>query len=69
MSLTAVQAEIFLHHLEIQSSNPERLANFYSNIMDMKIDKLSLDKFICDGPSHKNFSGESLFIFISIILE
>jgi catechol-2,3-dioxygenase len=53
MSLTAVQAEIFLHHLEIQSSNPERLANFYSNIMDMKIDKLSLDKFICDGPSRK----------------
>lgn len=53
MSLTAVQAEIFLHHLEIQSSNPERLANFYSTIMDMKIDKLSLDKFICDGPSRK----------------
>ena len=53
MPLTAVQAEIFLHHLEIQSSNPERLANFYSNIMDMKIDKLSLDKFICDGPSRK----------------
>ena len=53
MSLTAVQAEIFLHHLEIQSSNPEKLANFYSNIMDMKIDKLSLDKFICDGPSRK----------------
>ena len=53
MSLTAVQADIFLHHLEIQSSNPERLANFYSNIMDMKIDKLSSDKFICDGPSRK----------------
>ena len=53
MSLTAVQADIFLHHLEIQSSNPERLANFYSNIMDMKIDKLSLDMFICDGPSRK----------------
>ena len=53
MPLTAVQADIFLHHLEIQSSNPERLANFYSNIMDMKIDKLSLDKFICDGPSRK----------------
>ena len=53
MSLTAVQADIFLHHLEIQSSNPERLANFYSNIMDMKIDKVSSDKFLCDGPSRK----------------
>ena len=53
MSLTAVQADIFLHHLEIQSSNPERLSNFYSNIMDMKIDKLSSDKFLCDGPSRK----------------
>ena len=53
MSLTAVQADIFLHHLEIQSSNPERLSNFYSNIMDMKVDKLSSDKFLCDGPSRK----------------
>ena len=53
MSLTAVQADIFLHHLEIQSSNPERLSNFYSNIMDMKIEKLSSDKFLCDGPSRK----------------
>ena len=53
MSLTAVQADIFLHHLEIQSSNPERLSNFYSNIMDMKIDKVSSDKFLCDGPSRK----------------
>ena len=53
MSLTAVQADIFLHHLEIQSSNPERLSNFYSNIMDMKIDKLSSDKFLCEGPSRK----------------
>ena len=53
MSLSAVQADIFLHHLEIQSSNPERLSNFYSNIMDMKIDKLSSDKFLCDGPSRK----------------
>ena len=53
MSLTAVQADIFLHHLEIQSSNPEKLSNFYSNIMDMKVDKLSSDKFLCDGPSRK----------------
>ena len=53
MSLTAVQADIFLHHLEIQSSNPERLSNFYSNIMDMNVDKLSSDKFLCDGPSRK----------------
>ena len=53
MSLTAVQADIFLHHLEIQSSNPERLSNFYSNIMDMNVDKLSSDKFLCHGPSRK----------------
>ena len=53
MPLTAVQADIFLHHLEIQSSNPESLANFYSNIMDMKIDKLSSKKFVCEGPARK----------------
>ena len=53
MSLTAVQADLSLHHLEIQSSNPESLANFYSKIMDMKINKLSPEKFLCDGPARK----------------
>ena len=36
MTLSAVQADIFLHHLEIQSKNPDKLAEFYANIMDMK---------------------------------
>ena len=53
MSLTAVQADLSLHHLEIQSSNPESLANFYSKIMDMKINKLSPEKFLCEGPARK----------------
>ena len=53
MPLTAVQADIFLHHLEIQSTNPESLANFYSKIMDMKIDKHSSKKFVCEGPARK----------------
>ena len=37
MALNAVQANICLHHLEIKSSDPQRLAEFYSKVMDMKI--------------------------------
>ncbi len=37
MSLDAVQANISLHHLEINSRDPKRLAEFYSKVMDMKI--------------------------------
>ena len=39
--LTAVQADLYLHHLEIQSNNPLGLAKFYSNVMSMEINKLN----------------------------
>ena len=32
MSLNAVQANISLHHLEIKSDDPKKLAEFYSNV-------------------------------------
>ena len=53
MSLDAVQANISLHHLEINSRDPKRLAEFYSKVMDMKINRLTSQKFLCDGPSRK----------------
>ncbi len=53
MSLDAVQANISLHHLEINSRDPKRLAEFYSKVMDMKINRLTRQKFLCDGPSRK----------------
>ena len=51
--LTAVQADLYLHHLEIQSNNPLGLAKFYSSVMSMEINKLNNKKFICNGPSRK----------------
>ena len=53
MSLDAVQANISLHHLEINSRDPKRLAEFYSKVMDMKINRLTSQKFLCEGPSRK----------------
>ena len=40
-------------HLEIKSRDPKRLAEFYSNVMDMKINRLTNQKFLCEGPGRK----------------
>ena len=53
MSLDAVQANISLNHLEIESRDPKMLAKFYSNVMDMKINMLTNKKFLCEGPGRK----------------
>ena len=53
MSLNAVQANISLNHLEIESRDPKRLAEFYSNVVDMKINRLTNQKFLCEGPGRK----------------
>ena len=49
MALTAVQAKISLHHLEIKSCDPLGLAKFYSKVMDMKIKKITNQKFCVKG--------------------
>ena len=51
--LTAVQADLYLHHLEIQSNNPLGLAKFYSSVMSMQLNKVNNKKIICNGPSRK----------------
>jgi catechol 2,3-dioxygenase len=53
MSLNAVQANISLNHLEIKSRDPKRLAEFYSNVMNMKINRMTNQKFLCEGPGRK----------------
>ena len=53
MTLSAVQADFFLHHLAIKSINPDKLAEFYSNVMNMKTNKISSQEFMCDGPDRK----------------
>ena len=54
MSLDAVQANISLHHLEIKSRDPKMLAEFYSKVMNMNINRLTNQKFLCDGAWSKN---------------
>ena len=47
---TAVNAGAYLHHLQLQSSDPARLAEFYGDAMDMKLQRLGEDQWICEGP-------------------
>ena len=37
--LNAVQADIYLHHLAIESKHPENLANFYSECYGDEVTK------------------------------
>ena len=55
MSLDAVQANISLHHLEIKSSDPKMLAEFYSkdSALDLK-ERISKEL--------TNFDSKKLFI-------
>lgn len=53
MSLTAVQAGAYLHHLAFESSNPGRLAAFYADAMDMDLHQLSEREWRCEGPARR----------------
>lgn len=45
----AVAAGAYLHHLEITSADPARLAAFYERAMQMRAKALSADRFVCGG--------------------
>lgn len=47
---TAVSAGAYLHHIQIESSDPARLAAFYADAMDMTARPLSDGEWICEGP-------------------
>ena len=53
MSLTALQASTYLHHLHFQSPEPERLVTWYSGVMDMKAEVLSHDLWLTNGPARQ----------------
>ena len=52
MTYSALHAAAYLHHIELQSSNPERLAKFYGSAMQMQVEKQG-DVFICRGPQRR----------------
>lgn len=45
-----VQACAYLHHVAFESGDPERLARFYTDNMDMKMTRVSDDEYRCEGP-------------------
>lgn len=47
---TAVGAGTYLHHIQLQSSDPARLAKFYADAMDMTAQRLDGGDWICQGP-------------------
>lgn len=49
MSAVAVRAGAFLHHLQLQSPDPEKLAAFYGDAMDMSVEKLPDGRWHCFG--------------------
>ncbi len=53
MSLTALQASAYLHHLHLHSPEPERLAKWYSRAMDMQLDSVSGDLWLTTGPARQ----------------
>lgn len=53
MSLTALQAGAYLHHLHFGSPDPERLARFYSDAMDMLSERQRDGTFWTRGPARR----------------
>ncbi len=47
---TAVSAGTYLHHIQLQSSDPARLAQYYAEAMDMAAQRLDGGGWICQGP-------------------
>ena len=47
---TVVRAGAYLHHMQLQSSDPAKLASFYADAMDMTARPLGQGEWICEGP-------------------
>lgn len=52
MSASVVRAGAFLHHLQLESTDPERLSRFYADAMNMRREVAGED-FLCSGPGRK----------------
>lgn len=47
---TALGAGAYLHHIQLQSGDPARLARFYADAMDMTARQLDNGEWLCEGP-------------------
>jgi catechol 2,3-dioxygenase len=57
MKFTAVQAGAHIHHINLRSPDPERLAAFYANAMDMEVERLD-GEWLCTGPMRRVIIGQ-----------
>ena len=58
MSLTALQASAYLHHLHFYSPDPRRLAEFYASAMNMQIQPLDDGSLVASGPERRLLLSE-----------
>jgi catechol 2,3-dioxygenase-like lactoylglutathione lyase family enzyme len=50
---TAVSADTYLHHIQLESSDPARLAKFYADALDMAPRQSDRGDWICEGPMRR----------------
>jgi catechol 2,3-dioxygenase-like lactoylglutathione lyase family enzyme len=53
MTVSALQAGAYLHHLRISSPEPERLAAFYARVMDMTATQSADGSWVVRGPGRR----------------
>jgi catechol 2,3-dioxygenase len=53
MSISALQASAYLHHLHLHSPDAARLAGFYADAMDMHTDRLEDGTWLARGPARR----------------
>ena len=58
MSLTALQASAYLHHLHFHSPDPRRLAEFYEGAMNMQLQQLQDGSLLAFGPERRLLFSE-----------
>ena len=52
MTLTALKTGAYLHHLHLHSPDPERLAAFYGDAIDMRVERGG-ESWFCSGPGRR----------------
>lgn len=57
MPLTAVEASAYLHHLHLTSPDPEGLARFYGDALDMAVTPHG-EGWLCRGPGRRMLFGK-----------
>lgn len=52
-SMPAVLAGAYLHHVAMESADPERLAKFYASVMQMDVEASDANEWRCEGPARR----------------